>query len=82
VVLSWLTFRFVEIPLRQQKNTAPKLAFALVTVGMVGIVTAVAAGFGFRFPLEIRDIAQLAPQNNAGFRDKHGSELGLTGRKG
>jgi peptidoglycan/LPS O-acetylase OafA/YrhL len=70
VVLSWLTFRFVEIPLRQQKNAAPKLAFGLVTVGMVGIVTAIAAGFGFRFPLEIRDIAQLAPQNNAGFRDK------------
>jgi peptidoglycan/LPS O-acetylase OafA/YrhL len=69
VVLSWLTFRFVEIPLRQQKNTAPKLAFGLVTVGIVGIVTAIAAGFAFRFPLEIRDIAQLAPHNNAGFRD-------------
>jgi len=79
-VLSWLTFRFVEIPLRQQKNTAPKLAFALVTVGVVGIVTVIASGFGFRFPLEIRDIAQLAPHGNAGFRDKcfldaPGSEL-------
>jgi peptidoglycan/LPS O-acetylase OafA/YrhL len=80
VVLSWLTFRFVEIPLRQQKNAAPKLAFGLVTVGMVGIVTVVASGFGFRFPLEIREIAQIAPHSNAGFRDKcfldaPGSEL-------
>ena len=70
VVLSWMTYRFVEIPLRQRKNTAPKLAFGLVTVGMAGIVTVIASGFGFRFPLEIRDIAQLAPHSNAGFSDK------------
>jgi hypothetical protein len=41
-----------------------------MTVGMIGIVTAIASGFGFRFSPEIRDIAQLASQNNAGFRDK------------
>ena len=70
IVLSWLTFRFVEIPLRQQKNTTPKLAFGLLAIGMVGIVTATASGFGFRFPPEIRDIAQLPPHGNAGFRDK------------
>ena len=83
VVLSWLTFRFVEIPLRREQNTAPKLAFGLVTVGMVGIVTVIASGFGFRFPPEIRDIAKLASHNNAGFRDKcfldaPGSELSST----
>jgi peptidoglycan/LPS O-acetylase OafA/YrhL len=70
VLLSWLTYRFVEIPLRQRKNAAPKLAFGLVTVGMAGIVTVIASGFGFRFPLEIRDIAQLAPHSNTGFSDK------------
>jgi peptidoglycan/LPS O-acetylase OafA/YrhL len=70
VILSWLTYRFVEIPLRQQKNAAPKLAFGLASVGLVGIVTVIASGFGFRFPLEIRDIAQLAPHSNAGFSDK------------
>ena len=69
-VLSWMTYRFVEIPLRKRKNTVPKLAFGLVTVGMAGIVTVIASGFGFRFPLEIRDIAQLAPHSNAGFSDK------------
>ena len=70
IVLSWLTFRFVEIPLRQQKSIAPKLAFGLVAIGTVGIVTASASGFGFRFPPEIRDIAQLPSHDNAGFRDK------------
>jgi peptidoglycan/LPS O-acetylase OafA/YrhL len=70
VVLSWLTFRFVEIPLRRRPNVVPKLSLGLMIVGMIGIVTAIASGFSFRFSPEIRDIAQLASQNNAGFRDK------------
>jgi peptidoglycan/LPS O-acetylase OafA/YrhL len=69
-ILSWMTYRFVEIPFRQRKNTAPKLAFGLITVAVAGIVTVISSGFGFRFPLEVRDIAQLAPQSNAGFSDK------------
>jgi peptidoglycan/LPS O-acetylase OafA/YrhL len=70
VVLSWLTYRFIEIPLRRKPTVVPKLSFGLMTVGLVGIVTAIGSGFGFRFSPEIRDIAQLASQNNAGFRDK------------
>ena len=70
VVLSWLTFRFVEIPLRRNPNAVPRLSFALFAVGVTGIVTAAGAGFGFRFPAEIRDIAMLSPQNNVGFRDR------------
>ncbi len=70
VILSWLTFRFVEIPLRRNPRAVPRLSFALLTVGVVGLATAAGAGFGFRFPAEIRDIAMLSPQNNAGFRDK------------
>jgi peptidoglycan/LPS O-acetylase OafA/YrhL len=80
VVLSWLTFRFVEIPLRRRPDVVPKLSFGLITLGAVGIATAMASGFAFRFSPEIRDIAQLSPQNNAGLRDKcflekAGSEL-------
>jgi hypothetical protein len=41
-----------------------------MAIGMVGIVTAVASGFGFRFSPEIRDIALLPQKNNAGFTDK------------
>jgi peptidoglycan/LPS O-acetylase OafA/YrhL len=70
IILSWLTFRFVEVPLRRNPDAVPGLSFALLTVGVVGIATAIGSGFGFRFPAEIRDIALLAPQNNAGFRDK------------
>jgi peptidoglycan/LPS O-acetylase OafA/YrhL len=70
VVLAWLTFRFVEIPLRRNRNAVPGLSFGLATIGVAGIVTAIASGFGFRFPPEIRDIALLPQQNNAGFRDK------------
>ena len=69
LVLSWLTFRVVEIPLRRSPTAVPRLCFALLTVGAAGLATAVGAGFGFRFPAEIRAIAMLAPQNNAGFRD-------------
>jgi peptidoglycan/LPS O-acetylase OafA/YrhL len=69
-VLSWLTFCFVEIPTRRQKDAVPKLFFGLMAVGLVGILTTVASGFGFRFSPDIRDIALLLPQNNAGLRDK------------
>jgi peptidoglycan/LPS O-acetylase OafA/YrhL len=69
-VLSWLTFRFVEIPLRRKPDAVLRLSFALLTVGVVGIVTVVGSGFGFRFPVEIRDIALIPQQDNAGFRDK------------
>jgi peptidoglycan/LPS O-acetylase OafA/YrhL len=70
VALSWLTFRFVEIPLRQQKNAAPKLAFGLVRCRHGGIVTVIASGFGFRFPWKFAISRRLAPHSNAGFRDK------------
>ncbi|MDB5638278.1 MAG: hypothetical protein JWP51_3186 [Bradyrhizobium sp.] len=69
-VLAGLTFRFVEIPLRRNRNAVPGLSFGLVTIGVAGMVTAISSGFGFRFPPEIRDIALLPQQNNAGFRDK------------
>jgi peptidoglycan/LPS O-acetylase OafA/YrhL len=73
-LLSWLTFRFVEIPLRRKPDTVPGLSFALLTVGVVGIATAAGSGFGFRFPAEIRDIASLPPQDNC-FLEAPGARL-------
>jgi lysophospholipase L1-like esterase len=70
VVLSWLTFRFVEMPLRRKQGAAPRLAFGLMTIGVMGIITAVASGFSSRFSPEIRDIALIPQKNNAGFRDQ------------
>jgi hypothetical protein len=69
-LLAWLTFHFVEMPLRGKPKAVGGLSIALLAVGIVGIVTAADSGFAFRFPAEIRDIAVLAPQNNDGFRDK------------
>jgi peptidoglycan/LPS O-acetylase OafA/YrhL len=68
-VLAWLTYRFIEIPLRRSHHAVPRLSFALAAVGLVGMVTAAGAGLGFRFPPEIREIAQLPLHNNAGLRD-------------
>ena len=69
VVLSWLTFQFVEKPIRQKRNAVALASFGLIAVGIVGIVTYAASGFAFRFPREIREVAQLSPKQNAGFRD-------------
>ena len=69
VVLSWLTFQFVEKPIRQKRNAVALASYGLIAVGIVGIVTYAASGFAFRFPREIREVAQLSPKQNAGFRD-------------
>jgi peptidoglycan/LPS O-acetylase OafA/YrhL len=72
--LAWATFRFVEIPLRGRPNVVPRLCFGLITIGVAGILTANASGFVFRFAPEVRDIARIRPQNNAGLRDECFSE--------
>jgi hypothetical protein len=69
VMLSWLTFRLVETPIRRRKDVVPKLAFGLVALGVVGIATAAGSGSDFRFAPEIREIAKLTPQNKSGLRD-------------
>jgi peptidoglycan/LPS O-acetylase OafA/YrhL len=69
VLLSWLTFRYIEIPLRRRSGAVAKLSFGLAFTGMVGIVTVIAAGFDFRFPPQVRDIARIDPKDNSGFRD-------------
>jgi len=69
-ILAWLTYRFVEIPLRRQPKAVAGLSFALLAVGLAGIATAANSGFPLRFPAEIREIAMLAPQSNDGFGDK------------
>jgi peptidoglycan/LPS O-acetylase OafA/YrhL len=69
VILSALTFRYVEIPLRHRATVAPRLAFALVSIGVVGIVTVAASGFEARFPAALLQIARVRTEDGAGFRD-------------
>jgi peptidoglycan/LPS O-acetylase OafA/YrhL len=70
ILLAWLTFRFVELPLRRRPDVVPKLVTGLGALGIAGLVTFMASGLAFRFPPEIRAVARLAPQNNSGFSDK------------
>lgn len=70
VILSALTFRYVELPLRQRATVAPRLAFGLASIGVVGIVTIAGSGFEARFPAELQQIAQVHTQHGAGFRDR------------
>ena len=69
-ILAWLTYRFVEMPLRRRPDVVPRLSFGLIAVGVAGIVTTAAGGFGFRFPQEIRDIALFPSQSNVGLLDQ------------
>jgi peptidoglycan/LPS O-acetylase OafA/YrhL len=68
-VFSYLTYRFVELPLRRRKDAVAKLSFGLAFAGVAGVVTVAAGGFNFRFPPEVRSIAQTAPGVNGGFSD-------------
>jgi len=54
----------------------PRLAFGLLAVGLIGIATAAASGFDFRFPAEIREIAAIKGQDNSGLRDACFEEQG------
>src|SRR5258708_26645794 len=69
VVLSWLTYRFIEIPLRRKPTVVPKRSFGLMTVCFGGMFTAIWSGVSFRLSPEIPDLAQPASQNKARFRD-------------
>ena len=69
-ILSWLTYRLIELPVRRSTHFVPRLSFGLTAIGVVGVVTVIASGFGFRFPPEVRDIAQIKVSSNSIFRDK------------
>jgi len=76
-LLSYLTYRLVELPLRRRPKVVPKLAFGLASLGVVGIVTVAAGGFDLRFSPEIREVARIEPQSNAGLRDRCFVESGF-----
>ncbi|SNS10974.1 Peptidoglycan/LPS O-acetylase OafA/YrhL, contains acyltransferase and SGNH-hydrolase domains [Pseudomonas japonica] len=60
VLLAWLTYRFVERPIRSKLNiraSVALLSFALVGVGICGYATFRSDGIPSRFPAEIRAIA-------------------------
>ena len=70
IILSTLTYRFIEIPLRRRARVVPQLSLGLVLLGAFGIASIAASGFSLRFPAEIRAIARIEPRANSGFSDR------------
>ena len=70
IILSVLTYRFIEMPLRRHGRAVPQLSLGLVLLGAFGIASVAASGFPLRFPAEIRAIARIEPRANSGFNDQ------------
>ncbi|MGY0574087.1 acyltransferase family protein [Bradyrhizobium sp. RDM12] len=68
-VLSILTYRFIELPVRHRRNVVPVLSIALASIGAIGLVTVASAGFLWRFPPELQAIAAVSTKDNPAFRD-------------
>ncbi len=59
VILAWLTYRFIEAPLRFGSRNGPKVAAlvgAMIAVGMLGLICNQQSGLGFRFPQVVRNL--------------------------
>lgn len=68
-VLSILTYRFIERPIRHRRNVVPALSITLASVGAIGIATILSAGFVSRFPQALQAIAAVSTDDNPAFRD-------------
>ena len=65
-VLAWLTWRFVETPLRSGRPSSRKIAglcAAMVAVAVAGAAIVQGRGFDFRLPAEIRAMANVPTQD-------------------
>jgi len=69
VALSFITFRYVEMPIRRSSAVALRLAVSLACVALLGAATVVGNGFENRFPPEIRQMARIKTEEGAGFLD-------------
>ena len=69
VALSALTYRFVELPLRQRKDVVPTLSFGMAGLAAMGLAAIVTGGFESRFPSELQEIARLRTKDTPAFRD-------------
>ncbi|MET4483105.1 acyltransferase family protein [Bradyrhizobium sp. F1.13.3] len=69
IVLSILTYRFVEWPVRHARNVVPGLSMTLALVGVIGVATILFAGFVSRFPEELQAVAAVSTDDNPAFKD-------------
>lgn len=66
VVLAWLTYKYLEKPIRQRRSGRAAIALAaiLALLGVAGVATYAAAGFPHRFDVDVRSL-QGEPRRNA-----------------
>jgi peptidoglycan/LPS O-acetylase OafA/YrhL len=67
VALAWLTYRFVEIPVRFGRPSPLRissLCAGMVLTAVAGGVVAAGRGFDFRLPRDIRDMASVQTQSS------------------
>ncbi|PIQ99608.1 MAG: hypothetical protein COV66_10670 [Nitrospinae bacterium CG11_big_fil_rev_8_21_14_0_20_45_15] len=62
-ILSWLTYRFVEKPIRfgefrKVKIMVPALASVVIFLGLIGFITYKSNGFAWRFPKYLQQVAE------------------------
>jgi len=59
LVLSVITYRYAELPLRRRESVVPKLCFGMAGLAAIGLAAIFTGGFEFRFPPELQEIARL-----------------------
>jgi len=69
VILSVITYRLVELPLRHATRVVPMLSCSMVIIGATGVAVTFSAGFQFRFPAELQAIASLRTEDNPASHD-------------
>lgn len=60
-ILAWLTYRWIESPIRHNKNIKPTvwLVISMFVIGLAGAITSLEKGFPDRFPEKYRQIQEL-----------------------
>jgi len=69
LVLSVITYRYAELPLRRRENLVPKLCLGMAGLAAMGLAAIFTRGFEFRFPPELQEIARLRTDDSPAFRD-------------
>jgi peptidoglycan/LPS O-acetylase OafA/YrhL len=73
VLLAWLTYRWIETPIRfgARRDAIPRpLLAAMAACGLAGLVVYLTNGFAFRYPAEIRTLAAFDYDNERDFYEQ------------